>query len=69
MVITTWVEGRLKEARTSYLLTCDARSAALVRTVQFVLMNHHGITMMILVAVGGRFIAGYVSLKKTTIHG
>ena len=37
--------------------------------VQFAPMNHHGITMMILVAVGDRFTVGYVSLKKTTIHG
>ena len=57
------------QARTSYLPTCDARSAALVRTVQFVLTNHHGITMMILVVVGGRFVARYVSLRNTTIYG
>ena len=57
------------QARTSYLPTCDARSAALVQTVQFVPINQHGITMMILVAMGGRFIAGYVSFRKTTIHG
>ena len=56
------------QVRTSYLPTYDTRSAALVQTVQFVLMNHDGITMMILVVVGGRFTAGYVSLRKTIIH-
>ena len=68
-----WVKGSHKLGRrTSQLVTslptCDARSTVLVRMVQFVPMNPHGITMMIIVAMGGRFTAGYVSFRKTIIH-
>ena len=44
------------------------RTSQLVKNGTICPYEPHGIIMMILVVVGGRFIARYVSLRKTTIH-